>query len=128
VWCEFLDLDLWPQFKKNVTTIHNDDIFISMRLVLLIPTMYHTGVCNSVKAYSQKSVVGHPTITPMFVIIQCLLSSIWRKDNHSNEVIFQFEITSKKFHQRESFHQERSLNTVPIVHWLPNNRNLISQQ
>jgi hypothetical protein len=24
---------------------------------------------------------------------------------------------------QESFHQERSLNTVPIVHWLPNNRN-----
>jgi hypothetical protein len=44
----------------------------------------------------------------------------------SNEVIFQYEITSKKFHQRESFHQERSLNTVPIVHRLPNNRNLIS--
>ena len=45
-----------------MTTIHNDDIFISMRLVLLIPTMYHTGVCNSVKANSQKSFVGHPTI------------------------------------------------------------------
>ena len=40
----------------------SDDIFISMRLVLLIPTMYHTGVCNSVKANSQKSFVGHPTI------------------------------------------------------------------
>ena len=24
--------------------------------------MYHTGVCNSVKANSQKSFVGHPTI------------------------------------------------------------------
>jgi uncharacterized membrane protein YGL010W len=46
----------------NVTTIHSDDIFISMRLVLLIPTMYHTGVCNSVKANSQKSFVGYPTI------------------------------------------------------------------
>jgi len=32
-----------------------------MRLVLLFPTMYHTGVCNSVKANSQKSFVGHPT-------------------------------------------------------------------
>jgi hypothetical protein len=52
------------------------------------------------------------------------LSGIWKKHNHSNEVIFQYEITSKKFHQRESFHQERSLNTVPIVHWLPNYRNL----
>ena len=37
-------------------------------------------------------------------------------ERHSNEVIFQYEITPKKFHQRESFHQERSLNTVPIVH------------
>ena len=46
-----------------MTTIHSDDIFISMRLVLLIPTMYHTGVCNSVKANSQKSFVGHPTIS-----------------------------------------------------------------
>jgi hypothetical protein len=70
----------------------------------------------------------------LYTNIQCLLSGIWKKDNHSNEVIFQIEITSKKFHQRESFHlersfhQERSLNTVPIVHWLPNNRNLISQQ
>jgi hypothetical protein len=45
-----------------VTTIHNDDIFVSMRLVLLIPTMYHIGVCNSVKANSQKSFVGHLTI------------------------------------------------------------------
>jgi hypothetical protein len=45
-----------------VTTIHNDDIFISMRLVLLIPTTYHTGVCNSVKANLQKSFVGHPAI------------------------------------------------------------------
>ena len=34
-----------------------------MQLVLLIPTMYHTGVCNSVKTNSQKSFVGHPTIT-----------------------------------------------------------------
>ena len=33
-----------------------------------------------------------------------------RKIINFNEVIFQFEITSKKFHQ------ERSLNTVPIVH------------
>jgi hypothetical protein len=33
-----------------------------MRLVLLIPTMYHTGVCNSVKANSQKSFVGHVKI------------------------------------------------------------------
>ena len=32
-----------------------------MRLVLLIPTMYHTGVCNSVKANSQKPFVGHHT-------------------------------------------------------------------
>jgi hypothetical protein len=38
-WFQFLDLDLWPQFKKNVTAIHCDDIFISMRLVLLIPTI-----------------------------------------------------------------------------------------
>ena len=49
-------------------------------------------------------------------VIQCLLSGISKKDNHSNEVFFQFEITSKKLHQREIVHQERSLSTVPIVH------------
>jgi hypothetical protein len=47
-------------------------------------------------------------------VIQCLLSGLWKKNNHSNEVIFQYEITSKKFHQRESFHQERSLTWVLI--------------
>jgi hypothetical protein len=64
------------------------------------------------------------------VLVRKSLKFLWKKDNHSNEVIFQFERKSKKFHERESFHQERSLNTVPIqiVHWLPNNRNLISQQ
>jgi hypothetical protein len=35
---------------------------------------------------------------------------------NSIEEMFQLEIKSNKFHQRESFHQERSLNTVPIVH------------
>ena len=35
---------------------------------------------------------------------------------NSNEEIFQLEIKSKKFHRRESFHQEKSLNTGPIVH------------
>ena len=53
-----------------MTTIHSDDIFISMRLVLLIPTMYHTGVSNSVKANSQKSFVGHPTICSMCIKIK----------------------------------------------------------
>jgi hypothetical protein len=52
----------------------------------------------------------------------------YMKEMNSNEEIFQLEIKSKQFHQRGSFHQERSLNTVPIVHSLPNNRNLISQQ
>jgi hypothetical protein len=52
----------------------------------------------------------------------------YTKEMNSNEEIFQLEINSKKFHHRGSFHQERSLNTVPIVHRLPNNRNLISQQ
>jgi hypothetical protein len=52
----------------------------------------------------------------------------YTKEMNSNEEIFQLEIKSKQFHQRGSFHQERSLNTVPIVHSLPNNRNLISQQ
>ena len=47
--------------------------------------------------------------------MSCLVSVV-KYNNHSNEVIFQYEITSKKFHQRESFHQERSLNTVPIVY------------
>ena len=65
---------------------------------------------------------GWPLISST-AVIQCLLLGIWKKDNHSNEVIFQYEITSKRFHQRESFHQVRSLNTVPIVHWLTNNRN-----
>ena len=37
------------------------------------------------------------------------------KEINSNEEIFQLEIKSK-FHQRGSFHQERSLNTTPIVH------------
>jgi hypothetical protein len=40
----------------------------------------------------------------------------YTKEMNSNEEIFQLEIKSKKFHQRGSFHQERSLNTVPIVH------------
>ena len=35
---------------------------------------------------------------------------------NSNEEICQLEIQSKKFHQRGSLHQERSLNTMPIVH------------
>jgi hypothetical protein len=34
----------------------------------------------------------------------------YTKEMNSNEEIVQLEITSKKFHQ------ERSLNTVPIVH------------
>jgi hypothetical protein len=34
-----------------------------MQRVLLFPTMYQTGVCNSVNANSQKSSVGHPTKT-----------------------------------------------------------------
>jgi hypothetical protein len=34
---------------------------------------------------------------------------------NSNEEIVQLEIKSKKFHQRGSFHQESSLNTIPIV-------------
>ena len=34
----------------------------------------------------------------------------YMKEMNSNEEIFQLEIKSKKFHQ------ERSLNTVPIVH------------
>ena len=33
----------------------------------------------------------------------------YMKEMNSNEEIFQLEIKSKKFHQRESFHQERSL-------------------
>jgi hypothetical protein len=33
--------------------------------------------------------------------------------NYTKEIV-QLEIKSKKFHQRGSFHQERSLNTVPI--------------
>jgi hypothetical protein len=40
----------------------------------------------------------------------------YTKEMNSNEEIFQLEINSKKFHHRGSFHQERSLNTVPIVH------------
>ena len=52
----------------------------------------------------------------------------YMKEMNSNEEIFQLEMKSKKFHQRRRFHQEKSLNTIPVVHWLPNNRNLISQQ
>jgi hypothetical protein len=40
----------------------------------------------------------------------------YTKEMNPNEDIFQLEINSKKFHQRGSFHQERSLNTIPIVH------------
>jgi hypothetical protein len=40
----------------------------------------------------------------------------YMKEMNSNEEIFQLEIKSKKFHQRGSFHQESSLNTIPIVH------------
>ena len=32
-------------------------------------------------------------IYDVYTIIQCLLSGIWKKDDHSNEVIFQYEIT-----------------------------------
>ena len=39
----------------------------------------------------------------------------YTKEINSNEEIFQLEIKSK-FHQRGSFHQERSLNTIPIIH------------
>jgi hypothetical protein len=39
----------------------------------------------------------------------------YTKEMNSNEEIFQLEIKSKKFHQRGSFHQERSLNTVPKI-------------
>ena len=39
----------------------------------------------------------------------------YMKEMYSNEEIFQLEIKSKKFHQRGSFHQEKSLNTIPIV-------------
>ena len=38
------------------------------------------------------------------------------KEMNSNDEIFHLEIKSKKFHQRGSYHQERSLNTVHIVH------------
>ena len=40
----------------------------------------------------------------------------YMKEINSNEEIFQLVIKSKKFHQRGSFHQERSLNTISIVH------------
>ena len=40
----------------------------------------------------------------------------YTKEMNSNEEIFQLEIKSNKFHQRESPHQERSPNTVPTVH------------
>jgi hypothetical protein len=39
----------------------------------------------------------------------------YTKEMNSNEEIFQLEIKSKKFHQRGSFHQERSLSTIPIL-------------
>jgi hypothetical protein len=51
-----------------------------MRPVLLIPTMYHTGVCNSVKANSQKSFVGHPTIKQSV----CLPASMFRVMSSTN--------------------------------------------
>ena len=40
----------------------------------------------------------------------------YAKEMNSSGEIFQLEIKSKKFHERGSFDQERSLNTVPIVH------------
>ena len=68
-----------------------------MRLVLLIPTIYHTDVCISVKANSQKSFVEHPTISPWKtcsssakyrVITGCKLFS--RTSKYIWELIFHF--------------------------------------
>jgi hypothetical protein len=55
-------------------------------------------------------------ILKIIIIIFHMPNVNYTKEMNSNEEIFQLEIKSKKFHHRESFHQERSLNTIPIVH------------
>jgi hypothetical protein len=40
----------------------------------------------------------------------------YTKEMNFNKETFQLEIKSKKFHQRGSCHQERSLKTISIVH------------